>query len=380
MTPATSPAQRRDQVRLLAVDTARRALLDASAGDLPELLNPGDIVVVNDAATLPASLRGRVGGAEVELRLLGAPERGAPERGAVDAVLFGAGSWRQDTDTRPAPPAIDVGTHIALDELAAEVVAVSDISPRLLRVVFDKTGADLWAALYRCGAPVQYAYQQRPLPLWSVQTVYGAEPWAAEMPSAGRPLSWAILLALRRRGVAVAPLTHAAGLSASGDPALDAALPLTERYHIPATTVTAIESARAAGGRVVAAGTTVVRALEGNAHANGHLCPGAGTTDLLLGPGSALRVTSGILTGMHNRGESHYRLLGAFGDRSHIETSWRHAVRAGYRCHEFGDISLLLPDINRPEHAPRWICFSATDSRAPHTAASTAPCVTPAST
>lgn len=375
MTPASRPATRRDDVRLLAVDTARHALLDASAGDLPPLLRPGDIVVVNDAATLPASLHGHTGGAEVELRLLG-----APQRGAVDAVLFGAGCWRQDTDNRPAPPAVDVGTRIAVGELVAEVAAVSAVSPRLLRVVFDKTGAELWAALYRCGAPVQYSYQQRPVPLWSVQTVYGAQPWAAEMPSAGRPLTWAILLALRRRGVAVAALTHAAGLSASGDPALDAALPLTERYYIPAATVTAIERARGRGGRVVAVGTTVVRALEGNARTNGRLRPGAGTTDLLLGPGSALRVADGILTGMHNRGESHYRLLGAFGDRAAVEASWRHAVQAGYRCHEFGDVSLLLPDINRPDHGPRWTSFSATDSRVPRTGASTAPCATPAST
>lgn len=401
MIPATRPAKRRDDVRLLAVDTARRGLFDATVNDLPELLRPGDVVVVNDAATLPASLPGRVGEHSVELRLLGAPlppqaGSGAWHQGPAgdasslsprkrgkgwgggpttwNAVLFGAGDWRQDTDARPAPPVVRPRDSIALAPLTAEVVAVSPISPRLLRIRFDKVGAELFAALYRQGAPVQYAYQERPLNLWSVQTTYGAQPWAAEMPSAGRPLTWATLIALRRRGIALASLTHAAGLSATGDPALDAALPLPERYHIPATTVEAIARSR----RVIAVGTTVVRALEGNARTHGHLHPGAGTTDLLLGPGSRLRVVDGILTGMHNRGESHFRLLGAFGDRGSLEASWRYAVRAGYRCHEFGDVSLVLPDINRPEHRP-WISFSATDSKAPRTAASTAPCATPAS-
>ncbi len=126
-------------------------------------------------------------------------------------------------------------------------------------------GDALWAALYREGRPVQYSYLAHDLPLWAVQTVYAARPWAFEMPSAGRPLSWEILLALRRKGVRWASLTHAAGLSSTGDPAIDAALPLAERYDIPAATVRAVADTRARGGRVIAVGTTVVRALEGAA-------------------------------------------------------------------------------------------------------------------
>jgi S-adenosylmethionine:tRNA ribosyltransferase-isomerase len=218
----------------------------------------------------------------------------------------------------------------------------SPISPRLLRLSFEPRGDDLWAALYRAGRPVQYSHLTSELPLWAVQTVYAARPWAFEMPSAGRPLSWEILLALRARGVRWASLTHAAGLSATGDPAIDAALPLPERYEIPAATVAAVNTTRAQGGRVLAVGTTVVRALEGAAAA-GELRPGPGTTDLRLTPSYMARVVDGILSGLHAPSESHFDLLGAFVPPRLLEEAWRHAESRGFRSHELGDALLALP-------------------------------------
>jgi S-adenosylmethionine:tRNA ribosyltransferase-isomerase len=162
------------------------------------------------------------------------------------------------------------------------------------------------------------------------------------MPSAGRPLSWQLLAALRRRGVELAWLTHAAGLSATGDPALDAALPLPERYHIPRATAAAVHRARADGRRVIAVGTTVVRALEGAARA-GQWAGGNGTTDLVLGPDSELRAVDGILTGIHAPGESHFRLLGAFAPAALLDAASRHARARGYVPHELGDLCLVLP-------------------------------------
>src|SRR5262249_14918386 len=153
--------------------------------------------------------------------------------------------------------------------------------------------AALWAAIYAAGRPVQYSYLSAPLELWDVQTAYASRPWAFEAPSAGLPLDGATLVALRRRGIAIATLTHAAGLSSRGAPATAAALPLPARSDIPAETVAAIETARSRGGRVVAVGTTVVRALEGAAasaaaregvaaSAPVRLVPGPGETDLKI--------------------------------------------------------------------------------------------------
>jgi S-adenosylmethionine:tRNA ribosyltransferase-isomerase len=176
-----------------------------------------------------------------------------------------------------------------------------------------------------------------------VQTPYASRPWAAEPPSAGLPLTAHILAALRARGVAIARITEAAGLSATGDPAIDAALPFPERYEIPEATVLAIARARASGGRVIAGGTTVLRALEGAAAwGGGDLVAGSGVTDLRVGAGFTPLVVDGILTGIHEPGTSHYELMRAFLPDAALETSLAHAEDAGYLGHEFGDLCLVL--------------------------------------
>jgi S-adenosylmethionine:tRNA ribosyltransferase-isomerase len=327
--------------RLLHVDPRTGHLRDGKVGDLPTLLAPGDLVVVNDSATLPASLRGRLGDAPVELRLAG--ERAA---GVWDAVLFGVGDWRTRTEDRPAPPAARVGDRLGLGpELAATITAVSEISPRLVTVGFEAAPDIFWPALYRHGRPVQYAYTAGPLELWHTQTSYASRPWSVEAPSAGRPLEPSLLAALARRGVALATLTHAAGLSSTGDAALDRALPLPERYDVPAATVAAIEATRARRGRVVAVGTTVVRALEGCARAHGgRLVAGEGVTDLRVGAGFERAVADGVFTGMHEPEASHFSLLEAFAPRALLAEAHAHAEAGGYLAHEFGDSMLILPE------------------------------------
>ena len=222
---------------------------------------------------------------------------------------------------------------------------MSSISSRLLAVRFEQRPDVLWPALYRHGRPVQYAYTAAPLELWHTQTSYGARPWSVEAPSAGRPLTPSLLAAVSRRGVALATLTHAAGLSSTGDAALDRALPLPERSDVPATTVAAVEAARARGGRVVAVGTTVVRALEGRARAHAHgrrLVAGVGWTDLRIGAGFAPALVDGILTGMHEPEASHFALLEAFAPRAVLAEAHAHAEERGYLAHEFGDSMLIL--------------------------------------
>jgi S-adenosylmethionine:tRNA ribosyltransferase-isomerase len=264
--------------------------------------------------------------------------------GAFSAVLFGPGDWRTPTERREPPAALPAGARVSFGDLSAAVERTSPISARLVELRFDRSGAALWSALYRLGTPVQYAHAAGPLELWHVQVAYASRPWAAEMPSAGRPLRWELLSALRAGGVRLASITHAAGLSSTGDPALDAALPLPERFDVPDATVRAIGRARAEGGRVIAVGTSVVRALEGAAaRRGGELAAGQGVTALLLGPGYRRRVADGLLTGVHEKGASHYALLHAFASEELISRASAHSERAGYLCHEFGDSWLLLP-------------------------------------
>ena len=343
MKPATTYPARRDDVRLLVIDPTLPLLPDAvrqtRTPALPDFLEAGDLLVVNDAATVPASLRGHdEAGRAIEARLVAA--RGDDR---FSAVLFGAGDWHQRTEDRPPPAPLPIGARLRFGALAAAIVARSPASPRLVELRFTPGGDALWAALYREGRPVQYSYLAHDLPLWAVQTVYAARPWAFEMPSAGRPLSWEILLALRRKGVRWASLTHAAGLSATGDPAIDAALPLAERYEIPAATVRAVAETRARGGRVVAVGTTVVRALEGAGMKPGGLRAGPGETDLIITPAFRPRIVDGVLSGAHAAHESHFSLLAAFAGPALLGDAAALAERAGFLTHELGDSMLVLP-------------------------------------
>jgi S-adenosylmethionine:tRNA ribosyltransferase-isomerase len=324
--------------RLLRVDPRARRFSHAQVRDLPRLLRAGDLLVVNDAATLPASLQARgPRGDPLELRLTG-----PAEGGRFTALLLGAGDWRRRTEDRPPPVRLDEGDVVTIGgDLRARVARVRPESPRLVEIVFAAEGAPLWSALYRHGRPVQYSYLERPLELWDVQTAYATRPWAVEAPSAGRPLTWALLVALRSKGVRTAAVTHAAGLSSTGDPALDARLPLPERFEVPPETTAAVRRARGLGGRVVAVGTTAVRALEAAA-AGGALRAGGGVTDLVIGAAYRPRVVDGILSGLHEPGSSHFALLTAFAPATLLESAFRAGEGRGYLAHEFGDSMLVL--------------------------------------
>ena len=335
-----SPAPVRAAERLLHVDPRAGTLTDHLLEELPALLRTGDLLVVNDAATLPASLVGTgPAGEPLEVRLAGEE----PD-GSWRAVLFGPGDWRTPTESRPPPPLVELGTALRLGPaLGAVVSRVSGLSPRLVWLRFQEPREQAWSALYARGRPVQYAYETFPLSLDRVQTPYAARPWASEMPSAGRALRLPLLARARSRGVEIAWLTHAAGLSSTGDAVLDAALPLPERYEIPAATVAAVAGAHARGGRVVAVGTTVVRALEGCARDHGgDLVSGPGVTDLRIGRDHVRRVVGGLLSGIHARDSSHYELLAAFLPSPLDLLYTLHAAAGGYRGHEFGDSTLIL--------------------------------------
>ncbi len=341
--------------RLLVVDTHSRELGESDVSRLPELLDARDLLVVNDAATLPASLSGRSErGEPVEVRLLE-----GPYRQTTRAVLFGRGDYHTPTERRAPPPVLAPGEAITVGSERLVVAARSSLSPRLVELRWPGDRRARLALLYRAGRPVQYSYAEAPLALWDVQNVFASRPWAVEMPSAARPLNGALLLALRQHGVRIARVTHAAGLSATGDPALDAALPLPERYELPAETVRAISDTLARDGRVVAVGTSVVRALEDSAQRHGTPRAGTAFAELTLDRTTRRAVVSGLLTGIHAPGESHYRLLSAFADADTLTRANDLARERHYRPHEFGDAALLLPGAISARRAQRITAPSA---------------------
>jgi S-adenosylmethionine:tRNA ribosyltransferase-isomerase len=326
----------RHSVRLVVIDRNSDQLVVTKFATLASLLRAGDLLVVNDAATLPASLFGKTErGEDFELRL------SAPVDGnRLYGVLLGPGDHRTRTEHRAPPPPIAVGDVIALGNLHARVVAAAG---RRVELIARESGDALWQALYASGKPVQYAHRPELMPLYAVQTAYAGRPWAAEMPSAGRPLTWDVLLGLRRAGVEIATLTHAAGLSSTGDDALDRALPWPERYEIPRRTALAIAHTKAHGGRVIAVGTTVVRALEACALANdGVLVPGSGVATLRLDTSYQLRIVDGLVSGLHAPGESHFDLLSAFTSRERLTRAIELAAQHGLSSHELGDTCLIV--------------------------------------
>jgi S-adenosylmethionine:tRNA ribosyltransferase-isomerase len=331
MKAANSPRSDRRKVRLLVVREGE--IEDSSIEFLPDHLRSGDLLVVNDAATLPASLHGRDDvDNQVEVRL-----RAQLDDRVWQAVIFGAGDWRTPTEDRPSPPHFKAGKEVIFSgDFRARVLRENELSARLLDIEFNVSGAELWRSIYRHGKPIQYSYMNDDLKLWAVQNVYSSRPWAVEMPSAGHALDWQLLLKLMKKGVQIVPLTHGAGLSSTGDSDIDHALPLAEKFEIPRATMEAVRLTRAGGGRVIAVGTSVVRALESASLGL------SGFTDVKIGPGHELQFVDGLLTGTHDVSESHYQLLGAFLPESFLSRIGYHLEQQHYLTHEFGDSCLIV--------------------------------------
>jgi S-adenosylmethionine:tRNA ribosyltransferase-isomerase len=340
MKAAQFPMQRARDTRLLVIDAAGN-LRHALRSQLAQFLQPGDVLVANDAATLPASLAGahQRTGRTIEVRLAGRRSLDVADVREFTAVVFGEGDHRTRTEDRPAPPALQEGDLLVLGPLRATVLRLLD-HPRLIELRFDGEPGAIWAGIARHGKPIQYAHVPQPLALWDVWTRVAALPVAFEPPSAGFALDWALLSTLKGRGIGFATLTHAAGISSTGDDALDARLPLDEPYDIPSATVDAIAQAHRRGGRVIALGTTVTRALE-HAASSGVLHAGTGVADQRIGPATQRRAVDAIISGTHEPGTSHYELLRAFASDAVLQRAAGELEDAGYLTHEFGDTVLI---------------------------------------
>jgi S-adenosylmethionine:tRNA ribosyltransferase-isomerase len=341
MIAANVAMQRPPDARLLIVD-ASGATREIPRRDFPSLLRRGDIVVANDAATMPASLAGRhvATGASIEVRLAAAHSLELREEARFAAIVFGAGDHRTRTEDRPLPPPLAIGDELVLGPIHATVERLLDHA-RLVELRFAGTRDEIWSAIAHHGRPIQYAYVATPLATWDVWTPIAAAPFAFEAPSAGFTLDWRSLGELRRRGAGFATITLAAGISSTGDTTLDARLPFDEPYRIPAATASAIRGARLSRGRVIAIGTTVVRALESAAARDASIRAGDGIATLRLGASRPLQVVDAILSGTHEPGTSHFELLRAFAADAAL-ARMSEALEAGrFRTHEFGDSIMI---------------------------------------
>jgi S-adenosylmethionine:tRNA ribosyltransferase-isomerase len=328
---AEPPEQRglaRDDVRLM-VARPGRPLAHARFHDLAAFLRPGDLVVVNESATIPAALAAtRADGRAAELHLsTPAPDAAGDSRWVVELRAGG----RRVRDGR-------CGERLALPGGGSARLVAPYLSAGRLWVAELELPVPLLDYLGAHGAPIRYAHQPRPRPLADHQTLFARVPGSAEMPSAGRPFTPRVLVALAARGVGVAPIVLHTGVSSQerGE------RPYPERFRVPPETAARVNAARAAGGRVIAVGTTVTRALETAAAPDGTVAPAAGWTNLTITPERGVHAVDGLVTGWHEPDASHLLLLEAVGGRALVERSYAAALRAGYRWHEFGDSHLLL--------------------------------------
>jgi S-adenosylmethionine:tRNA ribosyltransferase-isomerase len=318
----------RDDVRLMVAHRSGGRLLHTRFSRLPELLEEGDLVVVNTSGTLAAEVDASLGGQPLQVHF---------------STALPAGLWTVELRRNGQPHlTASAGDRVALAG-GGRVTLLSAYSRH-------QGGVRLWVAAVETpippvrylavhGRPIAYQYVGGGFPLSAYQNVYATEPGSAEMPSAGRPFTARVITRLVARGIGVVPLllhTGVASLEASEPP-------YPEFFRVPAATAARVNGCRAEGGRVVAVGTTVVRALESVVDGRGRVHPGSGWTETVVTPDRPVRSVDGLLTGWHEPEASHLAMLEAIGGRPLLERSYQEAVAERYLWHEFGDVHLILP-------------------------------------
>ena len=316
----------RDGVAMLVSRRATGEIRHHAFAELPELLLPGDLIVVNTSATLPAAVP-LTGGLAVHF-----------------STALPDGDWLVELRAAGGPATVPYRGGTAGQELSLPAGAVLRLSARFTeRLWRARLSTAVVPYLLRHGIPIRYSYVDRPWPIESYQTVFGAHQGSAEMPSASRPFSPQVVTRLVTRGVTITPVTLHAGVS-SLEGHED---PYPEPFDVPPATARLVGLTRQHGGRVIAAGTTVVRALEtaarGSRAGTAVVAAGAGWTEHVVTPETGLRVVDGLITGLHEPRSSHLRMLAAFAGPELLSRCYAAAIERGYHWHEFGDLHLLLP-------------------------------------
>lgn len=328
----------RDGVRLMVSHYDSDRIAHTRFRQIGDHLRAGDVLVLNTSKTLPAALLARgEDGAPVELRL---STRLPAQLWIVEPRI------PEETTSRPFAP-VHAGDRLRLPGDASATLHTPyhaddrDVpaGPARLWIASLDLPEPAEAYLARHGFPIRYSYAPGPWPLSAYQTVYADSPGSAEMPSAGRAFTLPLLRSLERKGVEIARLLLHTGVSSleAHEP------PYEEWYRVPLATVKAVNSARWDGRRVIAVGTTVVRALESVTDEEGVAHPGEGWTRLVVTPERGIRAVAGLLTGLHEPRASHLAMLEALAGREHLRLTYAEALDHRYLWHEFGDTHLLLP-------------------------------------
>jgi S-adenosylmethionine:tRNA ribosyltransferase-isomerase len=318
----------RDDVRLLV---ARRSVTEPGHHrftELPDLLRPGDVLVVNTSGTLAAA----VPVADSNLTVHFSTER--PDHTWLVELRAGAGKATTPHVGGVAGqryPLLGGGQVILRERYSRQRLWVAEVDTGAIGSVADYLG--------RHGSPIRYGYVPRSWPISYYQTVFATRPGSAEMPSASRPFTDRMISRLVSAGIGFAPILLHTGVASPEAHER----PYPERFAVSATSARIVNQARAAGGRIIAIGTTAVRALESATGEDGVVRAAAGWTELIITPERGVRVVDGLLTGFHEPAASHLDMLAAITDQPVLDRAYRAAIDHRYLWHEFGDVNLLLP-------------------------------------
>jgi S-adenosylmethionine:tRNA ribosyltransferase-isomerase len=333
--PAEYRGMRRDEVRLMVLDKATGAVRHAYFYELPNFLSAGDVLVVNASATIPGRLHARYGKERLFLHLA---TKLSDTEYIVERRTANGGPDRRAFRPGDVIEVVGPGVPDAVCELRVE--GQFHPNSRLWRI---SSEVDLFQVALAIGSPIRYNYVPRDYDASDYQTVFARIPGSAEMPSAGRPFTKDVLRNLARKGVKIRWLVLHTGVSSHEvEVDLNHHPVLPEWYDIPQATAQAINEAIAEGRRVIAVGTTVVRALESAAQPDGTVAAGSNWTTHLVTPATPPKVVTGLVTGMHDSQSSHLALMYAFVRPAFLRDAYQDAVKRGYLWHEFGDVSLVL--------------------------------------
>lgn len=321
----------RDRVRLMVSNYRSNGIQHARFRDFPHFISPGDAVVINTSATLPAAVKAhRQDGSLLKVHF------STHLPGDVWTVEL---RKPNDQGTEPFYGAVNGETlELRGDRELLILAPYHSQPPHRLWLARFSPDEPVEAYLARFGTPIRYNYVSEDWPSEYYQTVYAGEKGSAEMPSAGRGFTAEIIMRLVAKGVQVLPLVLHSGVSSqeSHEP------PYEEYYRVPEVTARMVNSARRVGNRVVGVGTTAVRGLETVTDSQGITHPGEGWTSLVIKPGDRIRSVNCLLTGLHEPQATHIAMLQAVAGRAHVEDCYQEALSEGYLWHEFGDLHLLM--------------------------------------
>ena len=336
-----SRLQRTDETKVVAVN--KDFTIYDTLNNLDKFFAFNDVIVVNDSAVIPGSFQAihYPTNIPIEFRLVRFLGKKKTDFKKWQAIIYGKGNWTTATENRLPPPDICLGDLLLAGDLIAEVIDFVSTNKRLIIIEFHEPDSSLLNKIYTNGKMIQYSYLKDELKVWDHQTLFSCYPVSIEPSSAVFQLNWDLIFKLQMKGIKIIPITHSISISNTGIRELDNKLPFPERYWLSEKSAEELNEAMGNNCEIIAFGTSVTRSLESIMTKNKRFTKGSDNVELVIDENYQLKVTNGLLTGMHMMNESHINLLQAFLPLDKIKREYDLALKKNFLWHEYGDSMLI---------------------------------------